>query len=116
MELGYGSIKEAAEGVGLSDSTWGPVERGYRKLTTDVRVLPNPQKKVIWRMARALQWEPDWLDRLKAGNDPVEAAYEDAPEEPDELDDVKATLAQLVTELAELSAQVDELRSRSFGS
>ena len=114
LELGYESIKDAAEDVGLSDSTWGPVERGYRKLTADVRVLPNPQKKVTWRMARALQWEPDWLDRLKAGEDPAEADWADDDKHPSA--ESITTLKQLMDEVVDLAAQVDELRRRLPGS
>jgi transcriptional regulator with XRE-family HTH domain len=53
--------KEAADGAGVSDTTWVALESGQRVSARTCR-----------KAARPLQWTPESISRVLAGHDPVE--------------------------------------------
>ena len=66
MELGY-SKRAAARAAGISEITWRQLESGERQIAPGHHVEPTPEKLTKARACAAMQWSPDSIDRLLAG-------------------------------------------------
>jgi len=70
IALGFYSYRQMGLKTAVSEGSIRMVETGQRM--KDGRPLPpNPSRKVIDAIAATLHWERDWLDRLKAGEQPT---------------------------------------------
>ena len=59
LRLQFGlSQAAAAAAVGISEATWNNVENGRET---------SPSRRTIVAMARSLQWDIDWWDRINRG-------------------------------------------------
>lgn len=71
IELGYGSMRAAAQAAGVSDTAWRGIERG-RHATGDgeYRLVPPPSDRTKIAIADLLLWPHDAFDRLLLGEHP----------------------------------------------
>lgn len=70
IHLGY-SKRAAARLAGVSEITWRQLESGARQIAPGQHVEPSPGKLTKALVCGALQWSPDSIDRLLAGQEPV---------------------------------------------
>ena len=91
---------EAAKRAGVSDATWGNVE--------NQRYGPHA-KRSEQRVAAALSWPLDAIERLRAGADPDELLAIDlrSPREPATVADID----QIEQRLGALEARMDDLEA-----
>jgi hypothetical protein len=92
-ELGL-SPRQFADTAGVTTEALRPVRAGRRKQYRD---------SVVFGVARALRWEPDWYDRLQAGQDPlISVAPDDLPNFRQRVEQIEATVARLERAIAEV--------------
>jgi hypothetical protein len=110
VELGYWAINDAERNSDVSASTWSNMERGYR-IDNGKKLALSPQPRTIMAIAAALGWGEDWLERLAAGEDPVEkftprdvTGAKDANAEV--LADIRRQLVALTEAVAEIRAEM----------
>jgi len=108
-ELGI-DLEAAARFAGFSRSWWRQLETGYRN-REDVRSV-DPKHESLAAAARALRWTPESLQRLKRGEEPLEAPAT-AEVEPEMvellnvvLDNTRRGHVELLTELGRLASVV----------
>ena len=106
------SMRAAALRGGTSPSTWSDVEGGHRT---------NLEASTQRAIAQGLGWEFDWLDRILAGDEPIELSQR----RPDDGDvrgqvarlaeahqETAETLAVLLGEFAALKRRVDGIEDQ----
>ena len=91
------TVGDLAEKTGLSRQALLNVRRG------DVREY---QERLTIPLTRALGWTPDSIDRLLAGDQPLER--HNPADQPDELSQLRADVAELQATVRELAALVRE--------
>lgn len=92
---------------GLTAQQWQHVRTGRRR---------NYQSRTIFGVAKALEWEPDWYDRILRGEAPVPRSTRSSAhvhgEVPEELPD---RLGALEERMATMTTNYDELLNRVLG-
>ena len=118
LELGYASQRDAAAVAGVGTTTWGLIETG--------RALPKTAR-VRRRVAMALQWPPDALDKLAAGAGAPQAAQRAAQRpraqqssvespEADQLEAMRQLVQSQLEAVALLRTLVTEVRAARLQS
>lgn len=113
-QLGYRSVAEMTRASGLSRPQMDKVVRGERRRYQDV---------TIESVARALQWQADWYERLLAGKMPLPLDGAAPLMSPERLNERIDSLDRRITETADLLEQtrlqvdrlLDELLPRRDG-
>jgi hypothetical protein len=101
-ELDIRSMRKAARVAGVSEAVWRQAETGQRQLSADIIVAPSFTADTKAALCRALGWTPGSIDRILAGEEPMELEVE--PESPSQH-----SLAGLVTLLQDLAPEVGRL-------
>lgn len=104
LGLGYSSRYQICENVDLSEPWVRQMETGVVKRNDGTVAVPNPRGNKVHTYTKQLGWKPDAIDRLLAGDEPVELI--DEPAAPwDELlagqREINAALRDLRDELRE---------------
>jgi transcriptional regulator with XRE-family HTH domain len=112
IERGFSKMSDAARSVGISPSTWSPLETGRRSITAEIQTVPSPAPATIQLVGDCLGWADDWLDRLLAGDEPVEVDGDvQAKRALDEstLDQLTVVVNGMLEVITQMGAQLDEL-------
>lgn len=76
------SIRRAAELADVSESTWRHLESG-KKIARGITYAPTPNADTKAAVTYVLGWTPDSIDRLLAGDDPVNLVMAHLPGAPE---------------------------------
>jgi transcriptional regulator with XRE-family HTH domain len=91
------TVQDLIEQTGLTRPGLAPLLRGERRRYQERLTLP---------ICRALKWTPDSIERLLAGEQPIEL---EPITRPDELSALRAQVGELTTLVSELAATVATL-------
>jgi hypothetical protein len=104
----FRSARAAAAAADVSESLWRQVESGRRSVGSNAFVAARPGATTRMAICRALRWTDDSLDRLEAGDDPIESIT--APMSPAAVAEVAFSApAEVVTALRENTERLDRL-------
>jgi transcriptional regulator with XRE-family HTH domain len=92
------TIQDLVDQTGLTRPGLAPLLRGDRR---------NYQERLTLPICRVLRWTPDSIDRLLAGQEPIETSPITRPD--DELVELRAQVADLTRTVRELGASVATL-------
>lgn len=106
----FPSRRAAASSSGVSEIVWRQVESGRRQIAPGTVIAPNPEQQTKVSISRRLQWEPDAIDRLLAGQPPVDAPADDDGSSSDgngHRPDLEQRVSAIEDRLATTEAKVD---------